>query len=144
MPNAHESNDDRLARRRARRWERRVRLFAPFLAVPGMLVVLVLSVNLIEHRPDPATRGPASSARRPAATRPSEPAHAASAPSVPTSGGVDSAQVDGHALSAEAVIATAVAADMPLAAGVGTADESTALFDAPAPTAVAPGAATAR
>jgi hypothetical protein len=45
------SQDDRMALRRARRWHRRARIAAPFLAVPVMLGALLLSVDLIEYQP---------------------------------------------------------------------------------------------
>lgn len=132
MQEAHESNDDRLARRRARRWSRRARIFAPFLAVPGMLGVLMLSVNLIEHQPAVSRRGTPSD-RSTTSLRPAErwPERATSAPIErrPVDVGVDR-----HALSQDSVIATVVAADMPLAPGVERMDAETTLFGAPAPT----------
>lgn len=72
MQHADESTAHRIARRRARRWARRARIFAPLLALPGMLGVLLLSVNLIESRPDESRRAAADD--RPAT---------ASAPAVP-------------------------------------------------------------
>lgn len=136
MQDARESNEDRLARRRARRFRRRARIFAPFLAVPGMLGVLLLSVNLIEHRPD-ASRT-ASPSSRPAAQRTAEHGsdRAKSAPIAVERGDVGAA-VDGNghgdALSQDAVIATAVAADGPLTMGVQPTNAEAALFGAPGP-----------
>ncbi|MEZ4281696.1 MAG: hypothetical protein R3F21_18995 [Myxococcota bacterium] len=51
MLDSMDSQDDRRARRLARRWQRRTRIAAPFLVVPAMLGLLVLSVDLIEYRP---------------------------------------------------------------------------------------------
>jgi len=42
----------RLQRRLVRRWKRRLRIAAPFLSVPLLLGMLVLSVDLIEYRPE--------------------------------------------------------------------------------------------
>lgn len=47
----HESPDERHARRRARRWKRRIRIAAPFLGIPLLLLALSLSVDLIEYQP---------------------------------------------------------------------------------------------
>lgn len=65
-----DSPEQRRAARRARRWRRRARIAAPFLAVPVMLGLLILSVDLIEYHPtgrtdrtDVPTR-PAASAPR--------------------------------------------------------------------------------
>lgn len=65
-----DSPEERRAARRARRWQRRARIAAPFLAVPVMLGLLILSVDLIEYHPtgrtdrtDAPTR-PAASTRR--------------------------------------------------------------------------------
>ncbi|MBK7950535.1 MAG: hypothetical protein IPK00_17700 [Deltaproteobacteria bacterium] len=144
MPDARESNEDRLARRRARRWSRRARIFAPFVAVPAMLGVLMLSVNLIEHRPDANRK--ASPSDRPAAqriaARGSE--RAASAPT-PFESGAGGVVVDGDALSQHAVIATAVAADRPLTTDVQPTNvqpnnPAATLFGPPAPMAGAAGA----
>lgn len=139
MRDATESNEDRLARRRARRWQRRLGLFAPFLAVPGVLIVLMLSVDLIEHRPDARER--ARTAER--APKPAPRVAPASGPlaTAPTSGtdardvGLEAgALASAHALSPASVIADAVGADMPLAPGVAATTSDAALFDAPAPT----------
>lgn len=53
MHESMDSGDDRRALRLARRWRRRARIAAPFLVVPAMLGLLVLSVDLIEYRPSP-------------------------------------------------------------------------------------------
>jgi len=46
-----DSPEQRRASRRARRWRRRAGIAAPFLAVPVILGLLVLSVDLIEYHP---------------------------------------------------------------------------------------------
>lgn len=74
MLDSTESQADRLARRRARRWQRRARIAGPFLVVPAMLGLLVLSVDLIEYQPaEPAglakSRPRAASAARPGPER---------------------------------------------------------------------------
>lgn len=51
MLDAADSQDDRLAMRRARRWRRRGRIAGPLLAVPVVLGLLLLSVDLIEYQP---------------------------------------------------------------------------------------------
>ena len=66
-----DSPNDRMALRRTRRWRRRARIVVPFLTVPVILGLLVLSVDLIEYQP--ASR----------ADRPNEPPRAA-APATPT------------------------------------------------------------
>lgn len=132
MLDTHESNDDRLARRRARRWNRRARIFAPFLAVPAMLGVLLLSVNLIEHRPD-GSREEASSNRRTPALHAAD-HRPARAPSAPIERDAVGASVDPHALSQASVIAGAVGVDMPLATGVERTGPGTALVGVPTST----------
>jgi len=54
MQDLPETPDERLLRRRTRRWKRRVRIIAPFLGVPLLLATLSLSVDLIEYRPQQA------------------------------------------------------------------------------------------
>ena len=49
----HESPDQRMQRRRARRWKRRARIVGPLLSIPLLLATLVLSVDLIEYQPQP-------------------------------------------------------------------------------------------
>ena len=51
MLDVHESPDQRMQRRRARRWKRRARIAGPFLGVPLLLGTLVLSIDLIEYQP---------------------------------------------------------------------------------------------
>ena len=53
MYESMDSGEDRRAMRLARRWRRRARIAAPFLVVPAMLGLLVLSVDLIEYRRSP-------------------------------------------------------------------------------------------
>jgi hypothetical protein len=49
----HESPDQRMQRRRARRWKRRARIVGPLLSIPLLLATLALSVDLIEYQPQP-------------------------------------------------------------------------------------------
>jgi hypothetical protein len=51
MNDLHESPDERMLRRRARRWKRRARIAGPFLSVPILIATLALSVDLIEYQP---------------------------------------------------------------------------------------------
>lgn len=53
MQDAPDTPDERLQRRRIRRWKRRARILGPFLGVPILLLTLSLSVDLIEYRPHP-------------------------------------------------------------------------------------------
>ena len=46
-----ESPEERMERRRTRRWKRRARIAGPFLGVTMMLGALTLSVDLIEYQP---------------------------------------------------------------------------------------------
>jgi hypothetical protein len=46
------ASEHRSQRRLVRRWKRRLRIAAPFLSVPLLLGMLVLSVDLIEYRPE--------------------------------------------------------------------------------------------
>jgi hypothetical protein len=55
-PQAERTKTDRAVRRRIRRWKSRARVAAPLLAVPAMLGLLILSVDLIEYRPDEAAK----------------------------------------------------------------------------------------
>lgn len=59
---------DSIGRRNLRRWQRRARIAGPFLAVPAMLGLLVLSVGLIEYQPQKSHRT-ASERPAPAALR---------------------------------------------------------------------------
>ncbi len=63
-----------IGRRRVRRWSRRARIAAPFLVVPAILGLLILSVDLIEYQPQTSPRA-ASQPTAPVATR-----HAAARP----------------------------------------------------------------
>ena len=53
MQDTPETPDERLQRRRIRRWKRRARLVGPFLGIPLLLATLSLSVDLIEYKPQP-------------------------------------------------------------------------------------------
>lgn len=53
MQDRPETPEERLQRRRIRRWKRRARIVAPLLGVPILLAALALSVDLIEYRPQP-------------------------------------------------------------------------------------------
>ena len=48
-----ESPEERLQRRRARRWKRRARIAGPFLGLPLLVGTLALSVDLITYSPAP-------------------------------------------------------------------------------------------
>ncbi len=68
--------EERIAKRRERRWKRRGRIAAPFLALPILLGTLLLSVDLIEYRPvepEPDER-PRAKTKAEATTRPEAPA----------------------------------------------------------------------
>lgn len=52
----HHPSEHRSHRRLVRRWKRRLRIAAPFLSVPLLLGMLVLSVDLIEYRPEASPR----------------------------------------------------------------------------------------
>lgn len=71
MSQEPESKVDRQQRRRIRRWQRRARLAAPFLAVPAMLGLLIASVDLVEYQPAVAQK--AAPARAVAEVRRAEP-----------------------------------------------------------------------
>lgn len=67
MPQERETQEretklDRNARRRLRRWRRRAQVVAPLLAVPAMLGLLILSVDLIEYQPSASARAASTSA----------------------------------------------------------------------------------
>jgi hypothetical protein len=51
MQETPDTPDERLQRRRVRRWKRRARILGPFLGVPLLLLTLSLSVDLIEYQP---------------------------------------------------------------------------------------------
>jgi hypothetical protein len=50
MQNKPDTPDERLQRRRVRRWKRRARILGPFLGVPLLLLTLSLSLDLIEYQ----------------------------------------------------------------------------------------------
>ena len=54
MTEKHESPEERLQRRRVRRWKRRARIAGPFLGLPLLVGTLALSVDLITYSPAPA------------------------------------------------------------------------------------------
>jgi hypothetical protein len=51
MQETPDTPDERLQRRRVRRWKRRARILGPFLGVPLLLLTLSLSVDLVEYQP---------------------------------------------------------------------------------------------
>jgi len=51
LPSSSRTPEERLARRRVRRWKRRARIAGPFLGVSLLFAALSLSVNLIEYEP---------------------------------------------------------------------------------------------
>ncbi|GEM_PF-2405275 len=53
-----ESPEERMSRRRERRWKRRARIIGPFLGVSVLLATLALSVDLIEYQPQAARSRP--------------------------------------------------------------------------------------
>lgn len=53
MRNRPDTPDERIQRRRSRRWKRRVRILGPFLGVPVLLATLAFSVDFIEYQPRP-------------------------------------------------------------------------------------------
>lgn len=53
MQNSPDTPDERLQRRRTRRWKRRARVIGPFLGIPLLLLTLTLSVDLIEYQKQP-------------------------------------------------------------------------------------------
>ncbi|MCR9095364.1 MAG: hypothetical protein NXI30_14180 [bacterium] len=54
MNDTPESPEQRLQRRRIRRWKRRARIAGPFLGLPLLVGTLALSVDLITYSPAPA------------------------------------------------------------------------------------------
>ena len=50
--------EHRLQFRRWRRWKRRARILAPFAALPLLLVTLMLSVDMVEYRPEEPDQKP--------------------------------------------------------------------------------------
>jgi len=71
MQETPDTPDERLQRRRVRRWKRRGRILGPFLGVPLLLLTLSLSVDLIEYQPheehDRLTDRPIRMTRKPVA-----------------------------------------------------------------------------
>lgn len=53
MNDTPESPEQRLQRRRVRRWKRRARIAGPFLGLPLLVGTLALSVDLITYSPAP-------------------------------------------------------------------------------------------
>jgi hypothetical protein len=51
MQNTPDTAEERLQRRRVRRWKRRARILGPFLGVTLLLLTLSVSVDLIEYQP---------------------------------------------------------------------------------------------
>ena len=51
MRDAADTADERLQRRRVRRWKRRARILGPFLGLPLLIFTLSLSVDLVEYQP---------------------------------------------------------------------------------------------
>lgn len=96
MQDGTDSIEERIALRRVRRWQRRGRIAAPFVAVPATFVVLLASVDLIEHRPAADDR-PTTTA---ASTRGQSPAIPALRPTPPVGPGAPRApQNDLHSIS---------------------------------------------
>lgn len=52
------STENSSRRRLGRRWKRRLRLVAPFMSLPLLIAVLILSVDLIEYRPEEKPSSP--------------------------------------------------------------------------------------
>ncbi|MBW1883049.1 MAG: hypothetical protein JRJ58_05940 [Deltaproteobacteria bacterium] len=50
--------DERLQNRRRRRWNRRARILGPFLALPVLVATLLLSVDIVEYRPEESNEKP--------------------------------------------------------------------------------------
>jgi hypothetical protein len=57
---ATDSLDERIARRRAGRLHRRMRIAGPFLALPAILLLLILSIGLIEYQPAKRSERPSA------------------------------------------------------------------------------------
>jgi hypothetical protein len=51
MQERADTPDERLQRRRIRRWKRRARILGPFLGIPLLLFTLSVSVDLVEYQP---------------------------------------------------------------------------------------------
>lgn len=109
IQNETDSLDDRLARRRLRRWSRRAKLAGPLLAVPAILALLILSVDLIEYQPQKQSRR-ASERPAPVATR-----HSATHP--------DAIVVEPQSLSSLSVVDSPLSSPSPLGLDMGTGME---------------------
>lgn len=107
---------DRIGRRNIRRWTRRARLAAPFLAVPAILGLLVLSVDLIEYQPQKSPR-PATDRQAPVANRP-----------VPIRS--DAIRVEPQDLSSLSVVESPLSALSPASKGMASGIEPGAFMDA--------------
>ncbi len=105
MQNGTDSLDDRLARRRVRRWSRRAKIAGPLLAVPAILALLILSVDLIEYQPQKQSRR-ASERPAPIATR-----HSATHP--------DAIVVEPQSVSSLSVVDSTLSSASPLAMDTG-------------------------
>jgi hypothetical protein len=106
-PQAERTKTDRAVRRRIRRWKSRARLAAPFLALPSMLGLLILSVDLIEYQPGEAAK-------------PAHPRSAADARRAET--GLQAIAVDPQSVSALSVVGSpAIGSDVLGASVVGSA-----------------------
>ena len=95
---------ERVGRRRVRRWSRRARIAAPFLVVPAILGLLILSVDLIEYQPQKSPRA-ASSPTAPVATR-----HAAARP--------EAVFVEPQGVSSISVVESPLSSASPLPSGI--------------------------
>ena len=117
-PQSEETKTDRAARRRIRRWKRNARAAAPLLAVPAMLGLLILSVDLIEYQPGASAkpaRPPSAADERHAEsglqTFPVDP-QSVSALSI-----VDSSALESDALGASVVGSTAMPIEAAMQSG---------------------------
>lgn len=104
----HESPEERLQRRRVRRWKRRGRIVAPFLGVSVLLATLAVSVDLVEYQPQPPSNR-LSDRPLPAAMSQSSPARAIPLGSAVSNTSVvtteplrDAASLDVHLMPGEA------------------------------------------
>jgi len=56
LMNELNSLEERIKNRRLRRWKRRLRIVAPFAALPVLLCTLVFSIDIIEYSPKPPSQ----------------------------------------------------------------------------------------
>ena len=71
-------HEERRRTRRTRRWKRRARILAPIASLPLLLATLMLSVDIVEYRPEePRTPSATKSAPAKAASRPTRSSFAA-------------------------------------------------------------------